>query len=90
MNKIILIGNVTKDPEIRYTQNEKVYTTFSLAVNRRNKETDYFNCIAWEKTAELIAQYVKKGSKVGVSGRLETDKVEEKYFTKVIVEEISF
>ena len=97
MNRIVLLGNNVKDPEVRHTQNDNVYATFTIAVARRfdRDKTDFINCIAWNKTAEIIAQYVKKGDKIAVSGRLQIDKNETddgsvRYFTNVVVDEITF
>ena len=70
MNNVNLIGRTTKDPELRRTEGGKSLCYFDLAV-KGNKTQDYFiPCIAWEKTAELITQYIKKGEQLGVSGRL--------------------
>ena len=80
MNKIIIIGNLGRDPEMRYTQNGSAVTSFSVASNRkyttregeRRDETEWFNCSAWGKLAETVQQYLQKGSKVYVEGRLTT------------------
>jgi single-strand DNA-binding protein len=76
MNKVILIGNLTKDPEIRVTGTGKKVASFSIAVNDGKDASgqdmvQYFNMSAWEKLAEIIEQYVKKGTKVAVVGRLQ-------------------
>jgi single-strand DNA-binding protein len=76
MNKVFLIGNLTKDPEIRVTSNGKKVASFSVAVNEGKdmngqEIVQYFNMSAWEKLAEIIEQYVKKGVKVAVVGRLQ-------------------
>jgi len=78
MNKIILIGNLGRDPEMNYTQSGTAVTKFSLAVNRisksqsgeRQTETDWFNIIAWNQLAETCSKYLQKGHKVYVEGRL--------------------
>lgn len=72
MNYVSLLGRLTRDPEISYTQTEKAFLRFSIAVPRdTNKdEVDFINCIAWEKRAETIAQYFKKGNRILISGRL--------------------
>lgn len=75
MNKVILIGNLTKDPEIRTTSTGKKVASFSLAVNdgkdsNGQELVQYFNCTAWDKTAEIIESYIKKGYKVGIGGKL--------------------
>ncbi len=80
MNKTILSGNLTREPELRYTQNGKAYVRFSLAVKRpfsKDKDAvDFFNLVAWDKTAEFIANYFNKGSKILVEGRLQTSSYE--------------
>lgn len=100
MNKILLLGRLSKDPEIRYTQNNTPVASFSLAVNRRfakENETnvDFFNCTAWSKTAELISKYVKKGQQIAVVGRLQNRNYEDTqgqkhYVTEIVVEEVYF
>lgn len=80
LNKIILIGNLGKDPEMRYTPQGHPVTTFSLAVNRsipgnegeRKEETDWFNIVTWNKLAETCNQYLSKGRRAFVEGRLRT------------------
>lgn len=96
MNKAIFMGRLTKDIELKYTQNDnKAVARFTLAVNRRGKDagTDYIGCIAWGKNAELLQKYCKKGSQVGIIGRIQTgsyiDKDTKKvYTTDVVVEEL--
>ena len=92
MNSIQLIGRITKDIELKQTQGGKAYCNFSLAVAREfnKEETDFINCVAWEKKAETIEKYVKKGHKFGVIGRIQIDKNDKVYYTKVIVEKIYF
>ena len=69
MNKVVLIGRLTKDPELRYTQGGTAVANFTLAVNRRfanqsgEREADFINCVAWQKTAEFVANYFKKASR---------------------------
>lgn len=70
MNTVNLIGRLTADPQMRYFESGKAIAKFSIAVNRTKEETDFFEMEAWEKTAEVIGQYGKKGSQVGVSGSL--------------------
>jgi single-strand DNA-binding protein len=79
MNKIILIGNLGRDPEMSYTPSGVAFTRFTLAVNRytkgaegepRKKETDWFNVVAWRQLAETCNSYLRKGSKVYIEGRL--------------------
>lgn len=76
MNNIVLIGRITKDPELKYTNNGKGNTRFTLAVQRNKDETDFVNCVAWEKTAENIAEYFKKGSQIAVQGAIRTGNYE--------------
>lgn len=76
MNNIVLIGRITKDPELKYTNNGKANTRFTLAVQRNKEETDFINCVAWEKTAENIAEYFKKGSQIAVQGSIRTGSYE--------------
>ena len=101
MNKVILMGRLTKDPEVRYTQNNMPVVNFSIAVNRRfakeNDEVkaDFFNVIAWNKTGEFVGKYFKKGQQILVSGRLEnrnwTDQQGLKHYaTDVVAEEVDF
>ena len=96
MNKAILVGRLTHDPEMRDTQGGTKVARFSLAINRRGKDggTDYINCTAFGKTAELAAQYLSKGSRVGVVGRIQTGSYERDghkvYTTDVIADEVEF
>lgn len=72
MNLVVLTGRLTRDPEVKFGQSGKAYTKFSLAVDRafQKGETDFINCAAFGKTAELIGEYLRKGSKMGVTGSL--------------------
>lgn len=86
MNKIMLIGNLGRDPEMTYTQEGVAFTRFSLAVNRytkasggeRKEETEWFNIVAWRQLAETCSTYLRKGSKVFVEGRLTQRKYTDK------------
>lgn len=80
MNSVILSGNLTRDPEVRHTQNGKAYTRMGIAVNRSFSKdaVDFFNLLAWDKTAEFCGKYLKKGSRVFVEGRLQTSKYKDK------------
>ncbi len=76
MNLVIASGNLTRDPEMRYTQSGKAVTSFSIAVNEGSGEhrtTEYLDCEAWEKQAELVAEYCRRGRKVLVTGSYSTD-----------------
>lgn len=102
MNKAILMGRLTRDPEIRYSQGENAsaVANFSLAVDRRFKrqgeqEADFINCVSFGKTAEFIEKYLHKGSKVVVCGRIQTGSYTNRegqkvYTTDVVVEEVDF
>ena len=102
MNKVILMGRLTKDPEVRYTQtNNTLVASFSLAVNRRfvrqgeERQADFFNIVAWSKLGEFCSKYFKKGQQVGIIGRLQNrtwddDQGVKHYITEVIAEEAYF
>lgn len=101
MNKVILMGRLTKDPELRYTSgNNTAVATFSIAVNRRmakegQPQADFINVVAWSKTAEFCGKYFTKGQQVAVVGRLQTrtwDDNEGKrhYVTEVVADETYF
>lgn len=101
MNKAILMGRLTRDPETRYTQTNNIQvTSFTLAVNRRfakqgEQQADFINIVAWNKTAEFVSKYFRKGQQVGVIGRIQTrnyddDKGVKHYITEVIAEEVYF
>ena len=99
MNKVILMGRLTKDPEVRYSQNENstAIARFSIAINRRGNDagTDFINCVAFGKTAETIEKYFFKGNRICISGRIQTGSYTNKdgakvYTTDVIVEELDF
>ena len=86
MNKVFLSGNLTRDPEIRYTQTGMAYTRMGLAINRKYKDkesVDFFNLVAWSKTAEFCGRYLTKGSRVLVEGNLKTSSYENKDGVKV-------
>lgn len=79
MNKVILMGRLTRDPEVRYTQtNNTLVASFSLAVNRRfarpgeERQADFINIVAWSKLGEFCSKYFKKGQQVGIIGRIQT------------------
>lgn len=94
MNKVILIGNLTKPPELRATQSGTQVCTFSIAVNRRFKGqdgkpvTDFFNIVAWRQLGEMCAKYLDKGRKVCVTGELQTRSYEANDGTRRTVTEI--
>lgn len=95
MNKTELLGRLTKDIELKYTQSQKAFTQFTVAVNRRGKDagTDFITCMAWDKTAEFMQKYCTKGMQVAIAGRIQTGSYDDKdgkrvYTTDVVVEEI--
>lgn len=86
MNLTILTGNLTRDPEMRYTSNAKAVTNFSIAVNEGSgdkRTTEFFDCEAWEKLAELVAEHCTRGKKVLVTGRLRTESWNNKKYPEV-------
>lgn len=102
MNKVLFMGRLTRDPEVRYSQgaNASAVARFSIAVDRRFKregepDADFFNCTAFGKTAEFVEKYLKQGTKIVLSGRVENDNYTNKdgqkvYGTRILVEEIEF
>lgn len=103
MNKAILMGRLTRDPEVRYSQNDSsmAIARFSLAVDRRFKKqgdevtADFFNCTAFGKQGEFVEKYLKKGTKIVVTGRIQNDNYTNKdgqkvYSIQIMVEEIEF
>lgn len=96
MNLVVLIGRLTRDPELKFGQSGKAYSRFSIAVDNPMKkgEADFINCVAFGKTAELIGEYMRKGSKIGVNGRLQMNRYEvngeKKTSYDVLVEQIEF
>lgn len=95
MNIVNLMGRIVKTPELKYTNNGINYCKFTLAVNKpkikdREQETNFINCIAWGKTAETICNWLDKGNRVIVLGRLDVSKKDDKYYTNVVVETINF
>src|ERR1017187_948739 len=102
VNKVILIGGLGKDPEVKYTPSGMAIARFSLATNDRIKDkdgnwqdsTEWHNVVAFQRTAEIVAEYLKKGNKVYIEGRLHTDSWEDKdsgqkkYKTEVIVNDL--
>lgn len=101
MNKVILIGRLTKDPELRYTSNNIAVVTFTIAINREyanqngEREADFINIQVWKKQAENCKNYLTKGSKVAIDGRIQTRNYEDqngnrRYLTEVIADSIQF
>lgn len=96
MNKVILLGRLTRDPELRTTPSGVSVTSFSIAVNRRfaKDQTDFINCVAWRQTAEFVSKYFAKGNMISVVGSLQTGRYEKDgqthYTTDVVVDEVYF
>ena len=100
MNHFVGIGRLVRDPEVRYTQSGKACVKFTLAIDRRKstdgkQQADFVPCVAWEKTAEIIGQYVTKGQKIAVEGRIQTRSYDandgsKRYVTEVVVNSMEF
>lgn len=101
MNRVVLVGRLTKDPDLRYTPNGVPVATFTLAVNRAftnqqgERETDFINCVVWRRPAENVANFLKKGSLAGVDGRVQTRNYEGQdgkrvYVTEILAESVQF
>lgn len=97
MNTVILVGRTTKDIELRRTQSGKSVVSFTLAVNRRGRDAgaDFISLVAWEKTAETLAKYVRKGDRIGVEGSISTrsykdNQGQNRYVTEVSVHSMEF
>lgn len=101
MNKVILIGRLTRDPELRTIASGNATTSFTVAVNRNftnqngEREADFINCVAWRKQAENVAKYCTKGSQVAVEGRIQTRNYDaqdgtKRYVTEVIADNVTF
>lgn len=95
MNIITLTGRTARSIELKSTQNEKVFTNFTICVDRKfkdangNRQADFFDCIAWGKTAQFLANYVNKGDRIGVTGSLQTRKWEDQNGNKRTAYEIN-
>lgn len=100
INRVILVGRLTKDPELRKTQNGTSVVSYTMAVNRRiqtpgQPDADFINCVAWNKTADLMAQYLHKGSLIGIEGRIQTRSYDNQqgqrvYVTEVVTDSVQF
>ncbi|EUJ26339.1 single-stranded DNA-binding protein [Listeria cornellensis] len=101
MNRVVLVGRLTKDPELRYTPAGVAVATFTLAVNRNftnqagEREADFINCVVWRKPAENVANFLKKGSLAGVDGKVQTRNYEGQdgkrvYVTEILAESVQF
>ena len=100
INRVVLVGRLTRDPELRYTANGAAVASFTVAVNRQftnsqgEREADFINCVIWRKAAENFANFTNKGSLVGIDGRLQTRNYENQqgqrvYVTEVVVDNFS-
>src|SRR5690606_36662529 len=98
---VVLVGRLTKDPELRYTPNDVAVCIFTREVNRPftnqqgERDADFINCVAWRKQAENVANYLKKGSLAGIDGRIQTRSYEAQdgrrvYVTEVVAESVQF
>lgn len=98
LNKVILLGNLTADPILRYTPNGVAVCTFTVAVNKRvngENQADYINIVTWQKLADICANYLRKGSKAAIEGRLQTRNYtdgegKKRYVTEVVAENVQF
>lgn len=101
MNKVILVGRLTKDPELKRTNNDISVVQFTIAVNRTfqsktgEKQADFINCVVWRQQAENFAKYMRKGSLIGIDGQIQTRNYDDpngvrKYVTEVICDSIHF
>ena len=101
MNKVELIGRLTKEPELKLTSNQTQFCNFTVAVDRRFKDAngqrqaDFINCVAWKQTAVFIQKYFHKGNRIGLTGSIQTRSFEDqsgqkRFVTEVIVDEAEF
>ena len=101
VNRVVLVGRLTRDPELRYTPNGVAVANFNIAVNRPfsnqqgEREADFINCVVWRRQAENLANYMRKGSLIGVDGRIQTRSYEGQdgkmvYVTEVVADNIQF
>lgn len=94
INNVVLVGRLTKDPDLRYTSSGTAVATFTLAVNRNftsqngNREADFINCVIWRKSAETLANYAHKGTLLGVTGRIQTRSYDNQQGQRVYVTEV--
>lgn len=94
INSTVLVGRLTRDPELKYTGNNVAVASFSLAVNRNFKdangerETDFINCVIWRQQAEKLANWAKKGALIGITGRIQTRSYENQQGQRVYVTEV--
>ena len=96
MNHVVLMGRLARDPELKYSQSGKAFSRFTVAVNREfnREEADFINCTAWGKTAETIAEYLRKGRRIALQGRISVSSYEQngekRWSTEVVVDRFEF
>lgn len=101
MNKVELVGRLTKEPEVKLTSNQTEYCNFTVAVDRKfkdkdgNRQADFIICVAWKQTATFIQKYFHKGNRIGLTGSIQTRTFEDKegrtvYVTEVVVDDVEF
>ncbi|WP_163969288.1 single-stranded DNA-binding protein [Oceanobacillus halotolerans] len=101
LNRVVLVGRLTKDPDLRYTASGVAVANFTVACNRPfsnqqgNREADFINCVVWRRPAENLANYMKKGSMIGVDGRIQTRTFEGQdgktvFVTEVVADSVQF
>ena len=94
MNVVILMGRMTRDPELKFTSGGKAFANFSLAVQKTKDEVEFIDCTVWERTAETIAEYFRKGNRILVQGRLSVSSYEQngekRRMTRVVVNSFEF
>ncbi len=101
MNKVELVGRLTKEPEVKLTSNQTAYCNFTVAVDRKfkdkdgNRQADFIICVAWKQTATFIQKYFHKGNKIGLTGSIQTRTFEDKegrtvFVTEVVVDDVEF
>jgi single-strand DNA-binding protein len=95
MNRVVMVGRIVKDPEVKKTQSNKTVANFTVAINDKysKDKTDFINCVAWEKTADYLGNYVKKGNLIAVEGRISTRNYDgsdgkKVYITEVVCESV--
>jgi single-strand DNA-binding protein len=96
MNVLCIAGNLVKNPELRTIQSGKQVVSFTIAINEGKDKTEFVDCVAWEKTAELFSRYCEKGDKISCSGRIQTrswddkDSGQKRYKTEAIIHQFDF
>lgn len=94
INRTVLVGRLTRDPELKYTNSGRAVASFNIAVNRQftnsqgEREADFINCVIWNKTAENFCNFTRKGSLVGIDGRIQTRSYENQQGTRIFVTEV--